>query len=85
LWKDGTKADLAASRLKMTAPDLLDLRVVDRVVEEPPGGAHQDLESAAKLVSTALEQTLRELLQLTPDELSDDRYKRFRALGAFIA
>src|SRR5215831_13465465 len=42
LWKDGSKADLAASRLKMTAPDLLDLRVVDSDVEEPPGGAHQD-------------------------------------------
>src|SRR5581483_10918160 len=80
LWKDGTKADIAAARLKMTAPDLLDLRVVDRIVEEPPGGAHQDLDLAAKLVGAALEQSLRELLQMTPDELSDDRYKRFRAL-----
>lgn len=85
LWKDGTKADLAASRLKMTAPDLLDLRVVDLVIDEPPGGAHQDLDLAAKLVGGALERTLRELLQMTPDELADDRYKRFRALGAFVA
>ena len=85
LWKDGTKADLAASRLKMTAPDLLHLRVVDGVVDEPPGGAHQDHDLAAKLVSAALEQTLRELLGMTPDELADHRYKRFRTLGAFIA
>jgi acetyl-CoA carboxylase carboxyl transferase subunit alpha len=85
LWKDGTKADLAASRLKMTAPDLLNLRVVDRIVDEPVGGAHQDHDQAAKLVQVALEQTLRDLLRMTPDELQEDRYKRFRALGAYIA
>jgi acetyl-CoA carboxylase carboxyl transferase subunit alpha len=85
LWKDGTKADLAAARLKMTAPDLLDLRVVDGVIDEPPGGSHQDHDLAAKLVRTALDQTLRELLAMTPDELAEDRYKRFRALGAFVA
>jgi acetyl-CoA carboxylase carboxyl transferase subunit alpha len=85
LWKDGTKADLAATRLKMTAPDLLDLRVVDGMIDEPPGGAHQDHDLAAKLVRASLEQTLRELLAMTPDELNEDRYKRFRALGAFVA
>lgn len=85
LWKDGTKADLAASRMRMTAPDLLELRVVDRMVEEPAGGAHQDHDAAAELVGAAISETLRQLLRMTPDELELDRYKRFRALGAFVA
>jgi acetyl-CoA carboxylase carboxyl transferase subunit alpha len=85
LWKDGAKADEAATRLKMTAPDLLELKIVDRVVEEPAGGAHQDPRLAARLVDVALTEALGELLQLTPEELVRDRYDRFRALGAFVA
>jgi len=85
LWKDGTKADVAAERMKMTAPDLLSLRVVDRVIDEPAGGAHQDPDLAARFVGQAISETLRELLRMTPAELADDRYKRFRALGAFTA
>ena len=69
----------------MTAPDLLELGVVDRVVEEPPGGAHQDPRAAAKILDAALSDALAELLQLTPDELVEQRYKRFRAMGAFVA
>ena len=69
----------------MTAPDLLRLEVVDRVVDEPAGGAHQDPDAAARLVGAAIWASLRELLRLTPDELQNDRYDRFRALGAFLA
>jgi acetyl-CoA carboxylase carboxyl transferase subunit alpha len=85
LWKDGSKADEAAERLKMTAPDLFRLAVVDRIIEEPAGGAHQDPDAAARLVDQAIAQTLRELDALDPDELVEDRYRRFRALGAFVA
>jgi acetyl-CoA carboxylase carboxyl transferase subunit alpha len=85
LWKDGAKADEAAERMRMTAPDLLQLRVVDRIVEEPAGGAHHDPAAAARLVDAVLSETLAELLAMTPDELVEDRYARFRALGAFVA
>ncbi len=85
LWKDGSKADEAAMRLKMTAPDLLRLGVVDEVVDEPAGGAHQDPDAAARLVETAIDSTLRELEAMQPDELIEDRYRRFRKLGAFVA
>ena len=83
LWKDGQKADEAASRLRITAPELLELGVVDRVVEEPAGGAHQDPTAAARLVDAALGQALTELRRLTPEQLVQDRYDRFRKLGAF--
>ncbi|MBX3209437.1 MAG: acetyl-CoA carboxylase carboxyltransferase subunit alpha [Labilithrix sp.] len=84
LWKDGSKADEAASRLRMTAPELLKLKVVDRVVEEPAGGAHQDPHGAARNVDAAIREALTELLERTPDELVRDRYDRFRELGSFV-
>ena len=85
LWKDGTKADEAAARLRMTAPDLLRLGVVDSIVDEPAGGAHQDVEGAARQTAAAIAQTLDALVALSPDELVADRYRRFRKLGAFVA
>jgi acetyl-CoA carboxylase carboxyl transferase subunit alpha len=83
LWKDATKADEAAARLKMTAPDLLRMRVVDRVVEEPAGGAHQDHDAAARLGETAVSEALREVEALGgADAWVEDRYQRFRRMGA---
>src|SRR5579863_3488872 len=69
LWKDGSKADEAATRLKMTAPDLLRLGVVDHIVDEPAGGAHQDPDAAAKLVEVAIADALRSLDALSQNEL----------------
>ncbi len=85
LWKDGSKADEAAARLRITAPELLNLKIVDRVVDEPAGGAHQDPITAARLVDAAIGDALSELLRQTPDELVRGRYDRFRALGAFVS
>jgi acetyl-CoA carboxylase carboxyl transferase subunit alpha len=83
LWKDGSKADQAAERLRMTAVDLLKLRVVDQVIDEPAGGAHQDYDEAAALVGSAVEHALSDFDERTPAALVADRYARFRALGAF--
>jgi acetyl-CoA carboxylase carboxyl transferase subunit alpha len=85
LWKDGARADEAATRLKITAPDLLQLGVVDTVVEEPTGGAHQDHDDAAARLDRVLWAQLTALDGLSPDELVEDRYRRFRALGTFVA
>jgi acetyl-CoA carboxylase carboxyl transferase subunit alpha len=85
LWKDGSKADEAAARMKMTAPDLLRLGIVDRIVDEPAGGAHQDPDAAARLVESAIADTLKDLDALDGDELVEDRYRRFRKMGAYLA
>jgi acetyl-CoA carboxylase carboxyl transferase subunit alpha len=85
LWKDGSRKDEAAARLKMTAPDLLRLGAVDSIVEEPAGGAQQDPDGAAALVGAAVATALRELEGMSADELVDDRYRRFRKIGAFVA
>ena len=85
LWKDGTRAEEAASQLKITGPDLLQLGVVDQIVSEPAGGAHQDHDEAARRLDAALWSTLLALSTMTRDELVEDRYRRFRALGSFVA
>jgi acetyl-CoA carboxylase carboxyl transferase subunit alpha len=85
LWKDGSKAGEAAARLKITAPDLLELGVVDAIVEEPAGGAHQDHDEAASKLDRALYEALVSLDGLSPEELREDRYQRFRRIGSFTA
>lgn len=85
LWKSAEHAPEAAARLKITAPHLLELGVVDRIVEEPPGGAHQDYDQAAQVLDQVLYEELNALSVLSPDELREDRYQRFRKLGSFIA
>jgi acetyl-CoA carboxylase carboxyl transferase subunit alpha len=83
LWKDGARADEAAARLKMTAPDLLRLGVVDGIVEEPAGGAHQDHDLAAQLVEAAIAAALDDARKSgSADRWIEDRYQRFRRLGA---
>ncbi len=84
LWKDGSKSDLAAQAMKMTSTDLLTLGIVDRIVNEPPGGAHQDPYAAAKLVEASIAESLATLCALSPEAIVAHRYARFRGLGAFV-
>lgn len=81
LWRDGARAAEAAEQLRITAPDLLRLGVVDEIVPEPRGGAHRDHDEAARHLDEAIFRSLRELEQLSPDELVEQRYERFRRLG----
>ncbi len=83
LWKDTEKVAEAATQLRLSAPELYELAVVDEIIGEPAGGAHCDKELTIQNVDQALDRTLNELLQLSPAELRDDRYRRFRKLGAF--
>ncbi len=85
LWKDGSRAAEAAERLRITAPDLMQLGVVDGIVEEPPGGAHQDHDEAARRLDRAIYEALSALERLGPEELVEHRYQRFRKLGAVVA
>jgi acetyl-CoA carboxylase carboxyl transferase subunit alpha len=85
LWKDGARADEAAMRLKMTSPDLLRLGVVDAIVEEPAGGAHQDHELAARLVESSIGDALEGIERSGgAADWVQGRYERFRRIGAFV-
>jgi acetyl-CoA carboxylase carboxyl transferase subunit alpha len=83
LWEDAKRAREAAEVLRITAPDLLKLGVVDAVVPEPPGGAHRNWEKTVEELAPALQAALAELRGLTPDELVQRRYAKFRRMGVF--
>jgi len=85
LWRDPTKADRAAEAMKITAPDLYQLGVIDEIVPEPKGGAHTNAEEAARLLDPVLARALEELGGLTPEELVERRYQKFRKMGQFFA
>ena len=83
LWRDGNKTAEAAAALKLTANDLLELKIIDEIVPEPLGGAHCNPGEAAAILKAALIRNLKALKRKSPSRLKDDRYERFRALGAF--
>jgi acetyl-CoA carboxylase carboxyl transferase subunit alpha len=84
LWRSAAKAETAAGALKITAPDLKDLGMIDEIVPEPEGGAHLDHEASAALLDRVLDSSLREVLRFTPAELLERRYEKFRQMGQFF-
>jgi acetyl-CoA carboxylase carboxyl transferase subunit alpha len=84
LWRDAGEAEKAAEALKLTARDLLEIDIVDRVVDEPLGGAHRDPEAAMAAVGAAIREELAELRDWAPERLLADRRARFRRLGRFV-
>jgi acetyl-CoA carboxylase carboxyl transferase subunit alpha len=83
LWKDATKASEAAKVLKPTAKDLLELKVIDEIIEEPIEGAHKDPEFAAKNLKEAIIRHLDSLMKMPVDKLLEARYDKFRNMGVF--
>lgn len=83
LWKHVKHADKAAKALRFTGPDLLEFGVVDSVVPEPFGGAHQHPRQAATNLKIEILNALKKFDGMTPDELIQQRYERFRKIGVF--
>jgi acetyl-CoA carboxylase carboxyl transferase subunit alpha len=81
LWRDGARARDAAMAMKITAPDLMQLKIVDRVIDEPMGGAHANPASAIGLVGDVIAEELRALAALSSEELRRQRAERFYAIG----
>jgi acetyl-CoA carboxylase carboxyl transferase subunit alpha len=81
LWRDAKRKVEAAIALKMTAPDLLELQLIDEIVKEPPGGAHTDYERAATLVDAVIARHLAELDAMSSADRLDARYAKFRGMG----
>jgi acetyl-CoA carboxylase carboxyl transferase subunit alpha len=82
LWKDGSKAPLAAEVLKLTGQDLLKFGIIEGIVAEPLGGAHRDPQKTAQNVKETITKHLKDLLTLDKQELLRLRYKKFRSIGA---
>lgn len=84
LWNDRAKASEAAELLKITAQDLIKLKVIDEIIKEPAGGAHRNPDAMSKNIEKSLKKHLKELQKLSPETLANDRFEKFRTLGNFL-
>jgi len=84
MWRDSSKAETAAVALKITASDLKELGIIDEIVAEPEGGAHNDYEEAARLLDVVLDRQLVKLTNEPVKDLLEMRYKKFRNMGQYF-
>jgi acetyl-CoA carboxylase carboxyl transferase subunit alpha len=85
IFKDPAKAQEVAPAMRLTAEDLLQLGLIDGIVAEPPGGAHEDMDAAAVNLKAELVKRLDSLAEMSADQLVADRYQKFRRMGNFFA
>ena len=83
LFKDNKQADKAAELLKLTAPNIKKLGVIDDIIPEPKGGAHTNWEEISQRIKNKIESELKELKQLSAEELVENRFKKFMSIGFF--
>ena len=83
LWKDSSQAEKAATVMKLTAKDLLELGVIDSVIKEALGGAHKDMEYTGRQIKRYLLKELKILKDMDKEELVDKRYDKFRNIGVW--
>src|SRR5579863_3365414 len=84
IWRDSGKAPLAAAALRMTAGDLLEMKMTDGIVPEPPGGAHLDPDGAIQFLRQTLKPALEELSAIPAQQIIEQRYEKFRNMGNFF-
>ncbi len=84
LWRSWEYKEQAAEALKLTAKDLLELKIIDRIIPEPLGGAHKNQEEMAKILKKVLLEELAALKKMKPEKLVQDRIEKFGAMGVFI-
>jgi len=84
IWRDSGKAPLAAAALRLTATDLLELKLIDGIVPEPPGGAHLNAEAAIASLGVAVRKAVEELSGASETEILEERYSKFRQMGNFF-
>ncbi len=84
LWGSWDYKEQAAEALKLTAPDLLEQKIIDRIIPEPLGGAHKDHKAAADTLKTALLEELAELVKIKPEKLIENRLEKFGSMGVYV-
>jgi acetyl-CoA carboxylase carboxyl transferase subunit alpha len=83
LWKDSSLAQQAAEAMKITAPDLKQMGIVDEIIQEAVGGAHRDTKQQAIYMKEALQRSIDTLSKLSKEELVNNRYEKFKSIGEF--
>ncbi|MBP7542729.1 MAG: acetyl-CoA carboxylase carboxyl transferase subunit alpha, partial [Ignavibacteriaceae bacterium] len=83
LWRSWEYKEQAAEALKLTAQDLLPLKVIDRIIPEPMGGAHKDHQEMSNTLKSVLLEELTNLVKIKPDRLVENRIEKFASIGAY--
>ncbi|SHF78291.1 acetyl-CoA carboxylase carboxyl transferase subunit alpha [Ornithinibacillus halophilus] len=83
LWKDSGQAQRAAESMRITAPDLFELGLIDEIIPEPKGGAHRDVKEQAKYIDKVIDQSLAELKNLSIEVLLEKRWEKYKQIGDF--
>ena len=84
LWKDSSRYKEAAEKMKLTAKDLYDLKVIDKIIKEPKEVNDEEFKKIAKKIKMAIETSIIELKKLSKEEIREERYLKFRNMGEFI-
>lgn len=83
LWKDASRAKDAAEVMKLTAKDLYELKVIDKIIKEPKGEIEESFQKVSQNLKKEIIKTIKEMKLLTPEELVEKRYEKFRNMGEF--
>ena len=81
LWRDSAKAAQAADAMRVTAPDLMEMKILDRIIPEPLGGAHKSYDEAAEILKGVILEELDALKSIPPQELIEKRVEKFGKMG----
>ena len=81
LWKDSTQARRAAESMRITAPDLKELNIIDQIIPEPKGGAHRNVKAQAENIGKVLDESLKQLTPLSKDDLLENRWEKYKHIG----
>ena len=84
LWKDSSRYKEAAEKMKLTAKDLYDLKIIDKIIKEPKEVNDEEFKKIAKKIKMAIETSIIELKKLSKEEIREERYLKFRNIGGFI-
>lgn len=83
LWKDSTRTKEAAEKMRLTAKDLYDLKVIDKIIKEPDGDLEKSFQKVAQSLKKEIETIIMEMEGMSPEEMIEQRYQKFRNMGEY--
>ena len=83
LWKDASRTKEAAQKMKLTAKDLYELKIIDKIIKEPKGNEQDSFLKVARNLKKEIQKTIEEMSDMTPDAIVEDRYQKFRNMGEY--
>ena len=83
LWKDSTRVKEAAEKMKLTAKDLYDLKVIDKIIKEPKGDLEESFEKITQKLKREIENIMKEMQEMTKEQIVEERYQKFRNMGEY--